>query len=165
MTLRLILMRHAKSAWDDPLMEDHDRVLNARGQRSAQAMGDWLRDKDCLPGQVLCSSATRTRETLDQLKLPEAETDYLRRLYLAGSDVMMEVLQSAEAQTVLMLGHNPGIAEFAARLLAHAPDHPQFRRYPTCATLVADFPQNDWGAVRFHTAHPVDFIVPRELTD
>uniref|UniRef100_UPI0035189862 SixA phosphatase family protein n=1 Tax=Nioella sp. TaxID=1912091 RepID=UPI0035189862 len=65
---RLILMRHAKSDWSLG-QPDAARPLNARGQRSAEAMGDWLREKGYLPDQILCSSAQRTRETLDLLRI------------------------------------------------------------------------------------------------
>lgn len=165
MTLRLILTRHAKSSWDDPLQEDHDRVLNERGRQAAPAIGAWLQEHGYLPDEVFCSTAARTRETLTRLGLPEVETDFVRRLYHASSDTMMDVLKSATGETVLMIGHNPGIADFAERLVAHAPAHPQFTRYPTCATLVAEFPENEWRAVRFHTARAIDFIVPRDLID
>lgn len=165
MTLRLILTRHAKSSWDDPLQEDHDRILNERGRLAAPAIGKWLKEHGYLPDEVLCSTAARTRETLDRLALPTVETDYFRRLYHASSDTMMDVLRGATGKTVLMIGHNPGIADFAERLVMTAPNHPQFRRYPTCATLVAEFPENEWRAVRFHTARAVDFVIPRDLID
>lgn len=165
MTLRLILTRHAKSSWDDPLQEDHDRVLNERGRTAAPAIGAWLQKQGYLPDEVLCSTATRTRETLDRLGLPQAETEYVERLYHASSDTMMDVLKRATGRTVMMIGHNPGIADLATRLLSNTPAHPQFTRYPTCATLVAEFPENEWRAGRFHTARAIDFIVPRDLTD
>ena len=65
---RLILVRHAKSDWSLG-MADHDRPLNVRGRASAAAIGRWLREKNLRPDQVLCSTATRTRETLDLLDL------------------------------------------------------------------------------------------------
>ena len=64
MTRRLILMRHAKSSWDNPFAEDHQRPLNGRGKRSAKAIGEWLRAQGYLPDQILSSSATRTRELM-----------------------------------------------------------------------------------------------------
>ena len=63
MTLRLILMRHAKSSWDSPGLDDHERPLNGRGCRSAKAIGAWLNDHGYLPDLVLSSDAERTRET------------------------------------------------------------------------------------------------------
>lgn len=165
MSLRLILMRHAKSDWDDPTQPDHARPLNPRGRASATAMGDWLRARGDLPDLALVSDATRTRETFARLKL-EAEAQFLPRLYHAGPAMMMDVLQGAgTAGCVLMLGHNPGIAEFAERLLSRPVTHPRFYDYPTCATLVADFPVADWADVSFGTGSAVDFAVPREVID
>ena len=62
MSLRLILMRHAKSSWNEPV-SDHERALNVRGRASAQAMGNWLRENDFLPKEALISSSKGTRET------------------------------------------------------------------------------------------------------
>ena len=76
---------------------------------------------------------------------------------------MMDVLQGAgSAPTVLMLGHNPGIAEFADRLLRQPPGHPQFFHYPTCATLVAEFSGQDWAEVGFGTGTALDFAIPHD---
>ena len=159
---RLILIRHAKSSWEDPQMPDHDRPLNERGQKAASDLGQWLGSRGYLPDQVLCSDARRTRETYEGLSLaPEAELK--PALYHAGADVMMAVLQKARGDVVMMLGHNPGIAEFAHRLVAKTPISPEFRKYSTGATLVVDFEISDWAQARFGQGATVDFIVPREL--
>lgn len=63
MTKTFILIRHAKSDWDDPLLDDHDRPLNPRGHPSAPRIGKWLSAQGVIPDTVLCSSALRTRET------------------------------------------------------------------------------------------------------
>ena len=75
----------------------------------------------------------------------------------------MAVLRHATADTVMMIGHNPGIAEFAARLVAHPPQSAEFGRYPTGATLVVDFDVAEWGDVSFGSGVTVDFIVPSEI--
>lgn len=165
MTLRLILTRHAKSSWDDPLLPDHDRPLNARGQRAAADLGQWLASRGYLPGEVLCSDALRTRETWEGIApaLPAAPEVALKpALYHAGADVMLAVLRHATADCVMMVGHNPGIADFAQRIVARAPASADFARYPTGATLVADFSAATWAEVKFGTGAVVDFIVPRE---
>lgn len=162
--MRLILMRHAKSDWSGPATPDHDRPLNARGQASAIALGDWLRLHGYLPDEVLCSTATRTRETLDGLALT-APVDYVSRLYHAEPWDMLDILRGGKGSCILMIGHNPGIAEFAQDLVSATPDHPRFHDYPTCATLVADFDVADWPEVTPGTGQVVDFIVPRDLTD
>jgi phosphohistidine phosphatase len=165
-TLRLILTRHAKSSWDDPTVADHDRPLNARGIRSAGLIGGWLASRGDVPGEVLCSDALRTRETWDHIAphLGGAPALTLKpALYHAGPDVMLAVLRHATQPVVMMLGHNPGIAEFAARLLAHAPADPEFQRYPTGATLVATFEEADWADVGFGSGAALDFVTPRNL--
>ena len=164
MSLKLILMRHAKSDWNDPLQSDHERGLNPRGQASAKGLGDWLRGNGYLPDLLLSSDATRTRETWAGLVL-EAEERFLRGLYLAPSIAMLEVLkQAGDAETVLMLGHNPGIADFAETLANAHPGDADFDRYPTCATTVYQFEADSWSEVGPEMGQVLDFTIPRRLT-
>lgn len=166
MTLRLILIRHAKSSWTDPLQDDHDRVLNARGQRSAVLIGDWLASRGYIPAEVVCSSAQRTQETWQRMAPAFPQPVPMRpepQLYLASSTRMLATLRDCTDSPVLMLAHNPGIADFAARLVATPPDHPRFFDYPTCATLVVDFDADSWADVAPGTGEAVDFVIPREL--
>ena len=159
---RLILTRHAKSDWDDPLLADHDRPLNARGRRSARLLGDWLASRGYEPEEVLCSTALRCRQTWDEAVaavlgvLPEVRHE--AALYHAAPEVMLRVLRSARAPTVMMIGHNPGIAAFAAALPARPPLEPEFRSYPTAATLVVDFQAEDWAAVAEGQGDVRDFV-------
>ena len=166
MTKRLILTRHAKSSWDDPRLTDHARPLNDRGITASADLGQWLVSRGYLPDHVLCSDSLRTRQTWSGIAgaLPDAPPLELKpALYHAGPDVMLAVLRHAKGDCVMMVGHNPGIAEFAHRLVSRAPISPEFQRYPTGATLVADFPVDDWDDASFGTAAVLDFIVPREL--
>lgn len=167
MTKRLILTRHAKSDWDDPLMSDHDRPLNARGKAAAADLGEWLGAHGYVPGEVLCSDALRTRNTWSGVApaLPGTPVLSLKpALYLAGPDQMLRVLRTASEDTVMMIGHNPGIGELAAMSSQTPPSNPAFGRYPTGATLVVDFDIEDWANVQFRTGTVVDFVVPREIT-
>ncbi|MEE4188930.1 MAG: histidine phosphatase family protein [Roseobacter sp.] len=162
--LRLILMRHAKSDWNHIGLADHDRPLNKRGKASAKALGDWLREKGYIPQEVFCSSAERTGQTLLGLQLGTSpDTKYTRALYHADAQSMLTVLHGATAPCVLMLGHNPGICEFAHRLVCDPPAHDRFSDYPTGATLVCDFDAPDWAEVGWFKGSVVDFVVPREL--
>lgn len=167
MTKRLILTRHAKSSWDDPLTPDHDRPLNDRGKAAAADLGQWLASRDYIPDEVLCSDALRTRKTWSGIA-PALPGDVILELkpalYHAGPDVMLAVLRKARGDTVMMIGHNPGIADFAARILARAPLNPEFSRYPTGATLVADFAVQDWADINWGMGAVDDFIVPREIS-
>ena len=160
--LTLILMRHAKSSWDHPGKPDHDRPLNGRGRRSAALMGDWLRTNGHVPDVVLSSSSRRTMETFEGLAL-ECPVHFTRSLYHAGPGSILGELRAATANKVLVLCHNPGIAEFADRILETAPDHPRFWDYPTCATLVARFDATSWKDVDWETGRAVNFAIPRDL--
>ncbi|SDL21952.1 SixA phosphatase family protein [Paracoccus chinensis] len=159
---RLILTRHAKSDWDDPTLPDHDRPLNGRGRRSARALGDWLASRGYDPEEVLCSSALRTRQTWDCVAQAVFETRPDLRiepaLYHAAPETMLQVLKTATVPTVMMIGHNPGIAAFAAMLPARPPLDPQFRSYPTAATLVVDFQADSWAEVEPGQGSLRDFV-------
>lgn len=165
-TLRLILTRHAKSAWNDPTATDHARVLNERGRRAAGVMGDWLLSRGDLPQEVLCSDAARTVETWEIMapKFTPAPKLVLKpALYHAPADVMLAVLRGATAPVVMMIGHNPGISDFASRILSRAPADSDFARYPTCATLVATFEAETWDQIAFGQGAVLDFMVPRRM--
>ncbi len=161
---RLILMRHAKSDWSDLAASDHERPLNAHGQRSAHAMGDWLRAQSLRPDHVLCSDAVRTCETLAYLSLGCVSTTETRGLYLAEPDVMARTLHPRDEACILMIAHNPGCGMLANLLLADAPAHPEFHSYPTGATLVVDFDITSWRDLQNGTGHAIHFVVPRDLT-
>ncbi|MDD7971620.1 SixA phosphatase family protein [Roseinatronobacter alkalisoli] len=166
MTLRLILTRHAKSDWDNPLDSDHMRPLNPRGQRAAPKIGRWLARNGHLPQQALVSDAARTRQTWERLSAEfpaPVPARFEAALYHAGPDMMMQILQSASADTVIMIGHNPGIAVFARMLVDSPPTHPGFTRYPTCSTVIVEFDAPDWGSVRYGSGRVAAFIVPRDL--
>lgn len=162
MTRTLILMRHAKSSWDDYTLADHDRPLNKRGRRSATALAEWLATKPWQPDQALVSTATRTQETFAGLGL-SLTADFTRTLYHADAAEMQLVLETASGNTVLMIGHNPGISLFAQALAATAPDHPRFADFPTGATVVMSFDIADWDRIEPRTGEVLDFVIPREL--
>jgi phosphohistidine phosphatase len=88
------------------------------------------------------------------------QVDYQQGLYHAGPDVMLRALQRATGEVVMMIGHNPGIGGFAGMLPARAPNHPDFRRYPTAATLVVDFEVPSWDKVKPGMGSVLDFFVP-----
>lgn len=161
---RLILTRHAKSSWDDPQMEDHARPLNKRGIRAALELGHWLHTRGYEPDEVLCSTALRSRETWTTAAAAPLEVTpevkNLDRLYHASPDVMLAVLRHATGDCVMMVGHNPGIGEFAQRLVSRAPSRPEFHKYPTAATLVVDFEIADWSEAKAGAGSVLDFFVP-----
>jgi phosphohistidine phosphatase len=159
-------MRHAKSSWDDPQLDDFDRPLNGRGRRSAIAVGEWLGDRGFEPDQVLSSDSLRTRETwcyVARAFEEPTEPEWLPSLYHASAQMILDVLRKSSKPSVMVLCHNPSTAQFAQMILAAAPMHLRFRDYPTAATLVADFDVDEWGDVEWNQGTPVDFTVPRDL--
>lgn len=144
---RLILMRHAKSAWDDPALADHERPLNPRGRLAAVLMGAWLAelmDREAWRiNAALVSTSLRTRQTWDRIApflvvggAAALAPTWTPEIYEAESSALFAALRAAPepAETVLMLGHNPGMEEFADRL-ARA-DGPRPGRFPTAATAI-----------------------------
>src|SRR4030081_2502362 len=109
---RILLLRHAKSAWSDPGASDHDRPLNRRGQDAARRIGTYLDRHRLIPEYVLCSTAIRARETWDLVaaEIPTAPPPhYDERLYNAAAGNILDVLRAASAglKAPLLVGHNP----------------------------------------------------------
>ncbi len=166
MTLRLILTRHAKSSWNSPALDDHDRPLNDRGRAAARAVGKWLRENRFCPNTVISSTARRTAETwsaIAQSCQGDSEVQFTSALYLASPEQMLRVLKNSKGESVLLLGHNPGTAMLAEALVQNAPTHPKFTRYPTAATTVIAFDAGNWADVVLHSGQVDAFIVPKEL--
>lgn len=158
----VLLMRHAKSSWANPGQDDHLRQLNGRGRRGAAALGHWVTDQDLVPDQVLCSDAARTQETWQRLALPgAAELDSV--LYHAAPGALLRALRAATGDRVLVVGHNPGIAEAAERLAVTPPAHPRFAQYPTGATTCLEFDITDWADLDWGTGTVRTFVVPADL--
>ena len=151
MTLKLILMRHAKSDWDDPSLDDHDRPLNERGKRAAVLIGKWLVANGHLPELALCSDAIRTRHTLELVsaQFPDAiQVKLLPSLYLASAQKMLDLLQVyGDFNSVLLVGHNPGTGAMAQMLGRNHPSDTDFVRYPTAFTTVYEFSETRWADI------------------
>ncbi len=163
---RVILMRHAKSSWANMGQADHDRPLNERGQKAATKLGHWLYDNRYIPDQVISSTATRCVETwagLAQALNLGITPEYDSKLFHAHVSNMLEKLKTATGDTVLVLGHNPGIAAFAEELLKVVPQSDNFFRYPTAATTIIDFDIDDWAELQLRSGQLHSFVIPREL--
>ncbi|WP_426509137.1 SixA phosphatase family protein [Dactylosporangium sp. McL0621] len=118
MTVRtLILLRHAKAADPDDYATDIERPLTARGHRDAAAAGAWLEDQGLKPDAVLCSTAVRTRETLEELGV-DAPVIYEHRIYTGPALDTLDLLRQAGAtvETLLLVGHNPTLSDLSHEL-------------------------------------------------
>lgn len=160
--LTLLLMRHAKSSWDDPQVADHDRPLNARGKRAAPLMGGVLRDNRLIPDLVLTSTARRAVDTAHAVALAtgyDGRIEVTRRLYLAEPDTYLDVLAEVDAKCrrVLVIGHNPGLAELVA-VLSGADE-----AMPTAAIAHLEIPAERFSEVRPGSATLRAVFRPKEL--
>jgi phosphohistidine phosphatase len=161
----LLLLRHAKSDYP-PGVTDHERPLAARGRREAALAGDWLRANTPPVDLVLCSTATRTRETLVRTKI-DAPVRYLDRLYDATPGTVIEEINRADpdATTLLVIGHEPAMSSVALGLATAegsnttAAEHISMK-FPTSAIAVLRTAQS-WDQLTLSSAALVTFHVPR----
>jgi phosphohistidine phosphatase len=116
-TKQLFVLRHAKSSWDDPVLDDHERPLAPRGQRATRLLAEHLRSRGIEPALVLCSSARRTRETLQGVA-PGGEVVIEPELYFASCDGVLERLHRVPDDTpsAMVIGHNPALQILVLRL-------------------------------------------------
>ena len=171
MSKRLILLRHAKSAWDNQEVADFERPLSSRGRKAAPVVGAYLARKKYVPELVLCSSAKRASETLDLTIAGWSKQPVVRKLkslYLAMPREMLKRLQTAgnEFACVMLVGHNPGIADLA-NWLTNAGDAAArgalTRKFPTGAVAIIEFDVEDWKDVDAEAGRLIDFATPKQI--
>lgn len=167
----LMLLRHAKSSWQEPALPDFERPLAPRGRAAAQAMGQVLAERSWQPDLVLCSPAARTRETW-ALLAPALGTvppcRQLPSLYLATPAQLWRVLRRApdEVERLLVIGHNPGLEEFAAALIGSGDAALRkllARKFPTAALAVLTLADATWAAATPGSGCLSAFLRPKDL--
>ncbi len=160
---RLTLMRHAKSSWENDSLDDFDRPLNARGLRTAPEMGRRLRALDDPPELILSSPAARAIETArlvaGEIGYSESRILQAAGLYHASPAKILEILRSLEtaAHHVMVVGHNPGMTEFANTLGDIRIDN-----MPTAGMLCVDLPAELWSDIDPDEAEPFYFDYPKK---
>jgi phosphohistidine phosphatase len=172
-TRRLILLRHAKSAWPDDVA-DHERPLAPRGRRDALAAGKWLRKSENVPERVLCSTARRARDTwqLAEEKLGvHPQTAFEDRVYGAASaDLLALVRQTpADVGTLLIVGHDPAMRELSLELADAEPGDAVAEtlgrmriKFPTAAIAALVF-TGVWPDLAPGRAQLASFVVPSDI--
>jgi phosphohistidine phosphatase len=157
----LVLVRHAKSAWGDPTLADHDRPLNDRGRRDAPEMGRRLRERGTSPDAILSSTAVRARTTAEaiaaSLGLDPATVSLDERLYGSSPETILDVVAGLDeaVSTAMVVAHDPGLSDLAYRLSG------EIEHMPTCA--VAEFRFAAWTWAELAESEPVEvrFDTPR----
>lgn len=166
-TRQLFVLRHAKSSWDDPGLEDHERALAPRGQRAVKVLHEHLKGSGIEPALVLCSSSRRTRETLEGIQ-PGGEHLIEPELYGADAGSVIERLRRIpdDVPSVMVIGHNPAMQMVVLRLAARPGDDAKLsdvqNKFPTgaLATLELDC---GWSELRPGCARLSSFVWPKQL--
>jgi len=162
MKKRLYLIRHAKSDWSDPLQNDFDRPLNERGNSNVPMMGKRLAHQGIKPDLIVSSPAVRARMTAtqiaEQIGYDTKKIVYDPSLYLADVTAIQNVLQALpdSVQTVFLIGHNPGLTEFAEYISGHGVDN-----IPTCGIFEVRF-DGWWHTLARKSAEFVSFDYPKK---
>jgi phosphohistidine phosphatase len=169
--LTLLLLRHAKSSWDDASLKDFDRPLAPRGEAAAPRLGAYMAERGLSPELILCSPAVRARQTLD-LVLPHLADDptvvYEGSLYLAAPSVVLARLRKIEGKVncVMVVGHDPGMQTLALEL-SGAGDPKVLQaiaaKFPTAALAVIRFKAREWSRIGPAKGRIDLFVTPKTL--
>ncbi|HKQ53525.1 MAG TPA: histidine phosphatase family protein [Pyrinomonadaceae bacterium] len=159
---RLLLLRHAKSSWDDARLADFDRPLNGRGRKAAPLMGDFMRERGLWPDLIISSPAQRARETIALVLEAagfETELRYDERIYEATAGRLVEVIEGVEddRQEVMLVGHNPGFENLLAHLTGES------RRVPTAALARIRLDAEKWMEAGSRGGRLEWLVKPKEL--
>jgi phosphohistidine phosphatase len=167
----LTVLRHAKSSWDEPKLDDFDRPLNARGWKAARRVGSELKQRKMKFDFALASPAARVRETIDGLiegyGQPGFEIRFEPKIYEASVGTLLDLIQALPemVSAPLLVGHNPGLERLVAEL---ASDEDELRdkvaeKFPTAAVAVLELAAKNWGEVEPGSGKIAELIIPKEL--
>jgi phosphohistidine phosphatase len=165
----LTLLRHAKSAWDDPVARDFDRPLNTRGRRAARTIGREMKAQGLAFDAIVASPAVRVMETLADVaegygQALDAQFD--KRIYLATTETLLELVQEADDRVhrLLLVGHNPGLETLAMLLTTGEGLRAELAvKYPTATIAEIQLPVDHWRDVSQGIGTLARFIRPRDL--
>jgi phosphohistidine phosphatase len=164
---RLHLLRHAKSSWDDASLPDHDRPLSPRGIRAAEQMRRWLDDNDVRPGIALCSTAVRTRETLEHVlpALGGPRVIVEAGLYHASAESLLEHVYALPDETgeAMFVGHNPGLERLVRLLAEPSALHDTMEKFPTGALATLESAGRTWRELQPGSMTLTGLVLPRTL--
>jgi phosphohistidine phosphatase len=165
------LLRHAKSSWDQPYLDDYQRPLAPRGLNAAPRLGRYMSKEKLIPERVLCSGARRAQETWDLVSDALEVTvpvNVLPEIYHGSTGTLKGLIHGLpdSEDSVLLVGHNPTFHDFALSLAGSGEEEAIQRlrfKYPTGSLAILDFGVQEWREVREGTGHLRDFIRPKGL--
>jgi phosphohistidine phosphatase len=162
------LLRHAKSDWGHSDKRDFDRGLNDRGRKGAGLIGKHIREHGVKWDKLVASPAERVKITLEEASIG-IDPEWDRRLYLASTETICDVIREdgGDADTLLLAGHNPGLADMIFELVAPKNENDLFDeakvKFPTAAFAVFELDIEDWGDLAEGCGKLVHFARPRDL--
>lgn len=168
----IYLLRHAKSDWGDPILDDFDRPLAARGRQAAPRIAAFMRAKGLVPDVVLCSAARRTLETWDYVAPElgdEIPVSIRRSLYHGSPGQLLAALRRLpdEVSSVLLVGHSPGIERLAMQFSGTGSDDKALHRlrgkFPTAALAVIAVDTDAWDDIGQGRGRLTHFVRPKDL--
>ncbi len=168
----VLLLRHAKSSWQSAAQADVDRPLAPRGRQAAAAMARLMAERDWVPDLVLRSHAERVRETW-QLMAPllgaQIPCKVMRTLYPGAPSRLLAALQkaAAEVQTLLLIGHNPGVGSLAVSLCGVGSNkalEQMSTKFPTAGLAVIGFEIERWSDLGNGAGRLEAFVRPKDLS-
>jgi phosphohistidine phosphatase len=160
----LVLMRHGKAVDTANSGKDFDRALSAKGHEQVKVMSAWLKEQGILPDSIISSSALRTQETArgmaTSLGMATNTMDWRKELYLASPSVYASCLLATpnEVNTLMVVGHNTGISEWARELLFGF-----YEELPTAGVLVLQSETPDWASWLLYKTQFVTYQIPKRL--
>lgn len=161
----LILVRHAKSSWDSPGLDDRERPLNERGKKDVPRMGKFLSDKGIRPGLITSSPAVRARKTAEgiakELGFKKSEVRIDERLYTFDEDALLRVIWGLDdgLDEVMVVGHNPAVTALLNRLTRAGVDN-----VPTCGAAVVEIRSESWAGADDGRGSLVSFDYPKNIS-
>jgi len=163
-TKRLCIIRHAKSSWDDPAMDDFDRVLNDRGNKDAPIMAQRLKERKINFDLILSSPAKRTRQTAKhfckEIDYDFSKIEWISELYHASPATLLKQIEAVDERynTIAVIGHNSGLTEFANQLIKDF----AIDNIPTCGILCMDLQVDSWKKIKDKNAVFEFFLSPKD---
>jgi len=163
----LIVIRHAKSSWDDSALDDHARSLNQRGLRVAPLMGQQLVARGVVPDVIVSSTATRARSTAALIAnaIGYVDEDIVEKgqIYNASKQALLQVLREIDEShaSAILVGHVPGVQELTNALCADA----GIGHYPTCGIALIQLDIEFWGEIDPGVGKLVEFLAPKEILE
>jgi phosphohistidine phosphatase len=159
---KLLLVRHAKSDWEDIKLSDFDRPLNKRGKKNVPEMAERLLKKGIVPQQIVSSPALRALTTAqlfaETLGIRKDRIQKEEKIYEATADTLLKIINNFDNKQdfIALFGHNPGITTLAEGL-----SDAYLSNIPTCGMVLIEFPFDDWAVISYGTGEQKMYDYPK----